>query len=234
MRESSRAWGGVRFLLPTNRLCTTEDLVLKVEVNWRRLFLIIGIVALAMLAVVFVSRFLNRSPVEATNVSVTVAPTPASQKAVANVDIALDNRSAWKIEGQDECLPKLSAWIGEQYPLQNLTIVITDTVTPEMSIGAAYPHPMVDNRDPEAIILGHCQEDSDTLICEMAVEKGHQSNALDIAATVEVAELVQLHYLPRTKQAWRQWQRNWKWDNYRPLIRKENDQWISDCFHLEK
>ena len=207
---------------------------MEIEVNWRRLFLIIGIIALVILAAVFVPRFMNRPSVQATEAVATVTPTPAHQKVVANVDITLDNRSEWKIEGWDECLPMLSAWIGEQYPLQSLTVVVTDTVTSDMAVSAVFPDPR-ESWPPDVSVNGKCiEKDQNKLTCIIGVKKGNPGPTLDMLATVEIAQIVADHYRSKTKKAWEKWSQNWKWENFQPLIHKENDQWVSDCLHLTR
>ena len=205
---------------------------MEIEVNWRRLFLIIGIIALAILAVVFIPRFPNRSPVQATEAVATGTPTSAPQKVVANVNITLDNQSQWKVDGLDECLPKLSAWIGEQYPLQSLTVIITDTVTSDMAVSAVFPDPR-ESWPPDVSVNGKCSEkDRGYLTCVVGVKKGAPGPTLDMLASVELAQLVADYYRPKTKKAWKEWSQNWKWENFQPLIHKENDQWVSNCLHL--
>ena len=203
---------------------------MEIEVNWRRLFLIIGIIALVILAAVFVPRFMNRSPVQATEAVATVTPTPAHQKVVANVDITLDNRSEWKIEGWDECLPMLSAWIGEQYPLQSLTVVVTDTVSPDMVLGVS----QTGGDEHKATVYGKYEEKDDQgLNLTVAIKQGEPGNNLDTAMTVEIAWLVQEFYRPKTKESWQKSQHEGL-EIFQPLIHKENDQWVSDCLHLTR
>ena len=203
---------------------------MEIEVNWRRLFLIIGIIALVILAAVFVPRFMNRSPVQATEAVATITPTPAHQKVVANVDITLDNRSEWKIEGWDECLPMLSAWIGEQYPLQSLTVVVTNTVSPDMVLGVS----QTGGDEPEATVFGKYEEKDDQgLNLTVAVKQGEPGNNLDTAMTVEIAWLVREFYRPKTKEAWQKSQHEGL-AVFRPLIHKEDEQWVSDCLHLTR
>ena len=202
---------------------------MEIEVNWTRLFLIIGIVALIILALVFVPRFLNRPPVEATE-NATATPTPAPQKVIANMDITLDNHSEWQIEGLDECLSKLSAWIGEQYPLQSMTVVVTDTASPDMVMGVS----QTGGDEPKATVYGKYEEDGDQgLNLTVAVKQGKPGNNLDTAMTVAIAWLVREFYRPKTKEAWQKSQHEGL-EVFQPLIHKESDQWVSDCLHLTR
>ena len=200
---------------------------MEIEVNRKRLFLIVGILALIILAAVLAPR-LNRSPVRATEALATATPTPAHQKVVANVDITLNNQSQWQVEGWDECLPKLQTWIGEQYPLQRLTVVITDTVSPDMVIGVK----QTEGSGPDAAVKGKYEKTEDGLTLTIAVTEGESGDKLDVALTVETALLVQEYARPKTRAAWNN-HRNGL-EQFRPLISKEKDQWISQCLHLAR
>jgi len=205
---------------------------LEVEFNAKRFFLII-IVIVIVAGGAFIL-WLGMSNMRTATSGATPSATPTlSQKVVANLEIDLDNQSSWKVSGVDECLPKLNDWLDDKYPVKSLTVVITDTVTPDMTLGAAYPHPLLDHADPEAIVVGNCQESGNNgLSCQMAVQKGDQGESLDVAASVEIVQLVQWHFRPKTKKGWAEWQKNWKWENYRPIIEKEGAQWQSACLHL--
>ena len=205
---------------------------MEVEFNWRRFALIVLIVALiaggAFLLWPRLQGF-SQTDEELADLKATLVP---EQKVVAS---DFENQSSWKVEGVEECLPKLQAWIGErEYSLKSVSITLVDTETPEMGVGVAYPHPILDNAQPEAIVTGNCKELDGTLSCQIAVREGESGDALNVASSVELAQLIYWQFRPRTRQGWQEWQRNWKWENFQPLIRKEGNEWKSDCLYLTR
>lgn len=200
---------------------------MEVEFNWKRIFVIIVIIALVAGAFAL-WRF---SPTVHTAKKVSsITPTPAPPKVVAsNININLENQSGWKVEGLEACLPKLNAWL-DRYPLESLTVVITDTASPDMVIGVT----QTSENEPKATVFGKYEEiDGQHLNLIIAVKEGEPSDNLNVAMTVETAWLVREYFRPKTKEAWNQ--RNQEGlEVFQPLIHKENSQWVSDCLHLDR
>ena len=201
---------------------------MEVEINWRRLILISFLAAMLIVAAYAVPRMLSTRESNAA-LSTSTPSSPSEQKVAASeVTIHFDNQSAWKLNGVEACLPKLQAWIGEQYPLQKLAVVITDTVSPDMVIGVR----QTGGDEPDAIVRGKYEETEDGLILTIAVVEGEPGDNLDVALTVETALLAQEYARPKTKAAWKNQQNGL--DRFRPLISKEEDQWTSRCLHLAR
>ncbi len=208
---------------------------MEIEVNWRAVILLVILVAIVLAGLFLAPRFLvaGKKPVAETTPVVT--DTPPVQEVVANpVDIEFHNESAWQVTGVEECLPKLQSWLGDRYQVESITFVITNTVTANMAVGTVFPDPR-ESWPPDVSVKGICEEEAaNQLTCIIGVEKGGPGPKLDMAASVEMAQLVADFYRPRTKEAWSAWTKNWKWENFQPLIIKENDQWTSDCLHLAR
>ena len=206
---------------------------MEVEFNWKRLFLFGALLILAVALFVIWSVAPGMLFAKNAKTPTTMPASSATQQiVVSDVDINIDNQSSWKVEGVDECLPKLQTWLGD-YPLESLTVVFTDTVTPDMAVSAVFPDPQ-ESWPPDYSVRGQCDEvASGKLTCTIGVEKGNQGKVLDMLTTVEVAQLVADYYRPRTKEAAKNWTKNWKWKNFEPLIKKENDEWTSQCLHVK-
>ena len=200
---------------------------MEVEFIWKRIFVIILIIALVA---GYFALWQALPTAHMAKKSSSITPTPAPPKVVASdINIRLENQSGWKVEGLDACLPKLNAWL-DQYPLESLTVVITDTVSPDMVIGVT----QTSENEPKATVFGKYEEiDGQDLNLIVAVKEGEPGDNLDVAMTVETALLVQDHFRPRTKNDWSQNEQEGL-EVFQPLIHKENSQWVSDCLHLDR
>ncbi len=209
---------------------------MEVEFNWRVIFLVFILAMLILAGLILVPHFLASSRNPVVEVTSVVTDTPLAQEVVANpVDIEFRNESDWQVSGVEECLPRLKSWLGDRYPLSSLTVVMTNTVTPEMAVGIVVP----DKDDKKtARLKGICKNengDSDALVCVMAVKQGGPGNELSVAATVEMAWLIQEFYRPKTKSSWEEIQNQKQgFEIFQPLIIKEDNQWVSDCLHLAR
>ena len=207
---------------------------MEIEINWRRFILIVLAIALVGGgAFVALPQLQNRNQADDELADLKATLVPERQKIVASdLKINFENRSSWQVEGVEECLPLLNDWLGEQYPLQSLAVIITDTVTSDMAVSTVFPDPR-ESWPPDASVNGKCNEkDIGYLTCVVGVKKGAPGPTLDMLVSVELAQLVADYYRPKTKKAWEEWTKNWKWENFQPLIHKEGDQWVSDCLHL--
>jgi len=159
-------------------------------------------------------------------------PTASAPKVVADEKgVQIVNQSAWQIEGVEDCLPQFSAWLNDLYPVPNLTVVVTDTVTDDMVVVVRQSGR---NGAPDAAVAGTCEPDGGQgARCTIAIQQGEPSPNLDVAATVEMVWLVQEFYRPRTRKAWNQGQSTGL-AAFRPLIHQEGEQWQSDCLHLTR
>ena len=205
---------------------------MEIEVNWRRFILIVLAIALVGGgAFVALPQLQNRNQADDELADLKATLVPERQKIVASdLKINFENRSSWQVEGVEECLPLLSAWLNG-YPLETLSVVITDTVSPDMTLGVVQSG----QNSPDAKVRGKCEDSTENeLVCFMAVEQGEPSPNLDVAATMEIAWLVKDFYRPKTKDAWnRQAEKNVMAD-FQPLIKMENEEWKSNCLHLTR
>ena len=204
---------------------------MEVELNWRR-FALIALIASLLVGGAYILWPRLQSNIQAnTDMEAIKATLVPGQKIVANkLNINFENQSSWKVEGIETCLPKLSAWIGERYPLQTLTIMITDTVSPDMAISVQQSR----ETEPDALVTGKYEEtENQGLTLTIAVKEGKPgSTNLDVAVTVEAAALVYDYFRPRTQEYLKSQKDGLK--QFQPLIRKEDGQWISDCLHLTR
>ena len=202
---------------------------MEVEFN-RRGFALIALIAVLLVVGAYVLwpqlQPSNLTDADMASIKATLIP---EQKIVASdLEINFDNQSSWQVEGVEECLPLLTEWL-DGYPLQSLNVVITDTVDSEMVLGVVQSG----QNAPDARVRGRCEEQTpNELSCFMAVEQGEPGPNLDVAATVEVALLVQDYFRPRTQSAWKN-QKNGL-EQFQPLIHQEGDEWKSNCLHLTR
>jgi len=203
---------------------------LEVEFNWKRLFLFGALLILAVALFVIWSVAPGMLFAKNAKTPTTMPASSATQQIVASdVDINIDNQSSWKVEGVDACLPALKAWLGD-YPLESLTVVFTDTVTPEMALSVLQSG----KGHPDADVTGQCEErEAYHILCTLAIKQGEPSSNLDVAITVEMAWLVKEFYRPKTKEAWESQTEKNTLPDFQPLIKKENDEWISQCLHVK-
>ena len=206
---------------------------MEVELNWHRFALIALIASLLVGGAYFLwPRLPSNTQVTADMEAVKATVVPRQKVVANNLNGNFENQSSWKVEGIETCLPKLSAWIGERYPLQTITIVITDTVSPDMVIGVKQSG----QNAPNAVVMGKHkknEEEEGGLVLTIAIKEGKPETAnLDVAITVEMAALVYDYFRPKTKGAWEN--QNDGLEQFQPLIRKEDGQWISDCLHLTR
>ncbi len=203
---------------------------MEIEFNRRTLILIIAITTLLLATVFLLIRMRPNSAPATRHHALTPTRPSSSQKAAAgNSHIDFVNQSAWQVTGVDACLPKLEAWLGNRYPLQKLTVAITDTVRDGMTLAVQQSG---DDGASDAIVRGKCEAAKEkAVICTLAVAQGRPGRNLDVAATVAIAWLVEDFYRPKTKTAWRQPNQGGL-EAFQPLISKENGSWQSDCLHL--
>ena len=210
---------------------------MEVEVRARTLVMgaIVVVLALAGLLVLTFSsgekeRAGGRAPVRAA-----AAPTPT---AAPRVRVVVENRSEeWEVHGLDECLPKLRSWLERRgYPLRSVTLVVTDTVTPEMAVSTVWPDPR-DAWPPTHEVSGVCRGDPASPECVLAVEKGEPGPTLALIASVELANVVYDFYRPRRQGLVDENGRikEWGWELFTPLIEKQEDgTWRSACISLSR
>ena len=206
---------------------------MEIEVNWRVVILLVILAAIVLAGLFLAPRFLVADKKPVAEITPVVTDAPPVQKVVANpVDIAFRNESAWQVTGVEECLPKLQSWLGDRYPITNLTVVMTDTVSSDMVLATQQSAP----NSMDAEVAGICVERSEgDLACNIAVMQGNESDNLNVAAIVEIAWLIQEFYRPKTKASWEELQHQKQgFEAFQPLIIKENDQWTSDCLHLAR
>ena len=201
---------------------------MEVEFNWRMLFLLLLLAAVISGAVLLAPHFAGK-PSPTPTVERAELDTP--QKIVANpIQVQFQNDSSWQVNGVQTCLPQLKIWLGD-YPLKNLTVIITDTVSADMALGVTQSS----EGTPDAKVKGKCEEKAqDELTCFIAVMQGEPSANLDVAVTVGIVSLIQDFYRPRTKDAWKNQIGKDFLTNFQPLIAKENGEWISNCLHLTR
>ena len=199
---------------------------MEVEFDKKRFFLVIFLLAIIAGGILLWPTLSSSLPALGKTQN---TPTPTTgQKVVASkVDITIQNKSAWQVSGVGECLPTLDAWLAD-YPLKSLTVVITDTVSADMTLGVTQSGQGVS----DAKVKGKCEEMAkDELTCFIAIQQGEPAPNLDVAATVEVATLIQDFYRPKTKSAWENQDGNIL-STFQPLIEMENNVWKSNCLHL--
>ena len=202
---------------------------MEVEFNRRSFTMLILVIALVGGAFIALPRLHDRYQADEELAGLKATQVPERQKVVASdLEINFENQSSWQIEGVEECLPLLNAWLSD-YSLQQLTIVMTDTVTDDMVIGVRQS-----GKDaPDASVTGMYQETDQGLKLVITVEEGQPGSAnLDVAVTVETALLVQEYFRPKTKETWRNRQNGL--EQFQPLIHKEGDEWKSNCLHLTR
>jgi len=206
---------------------------LEIEVNWRAVILLIILAVIVVAGLFLAPRFRVSGRKRGAETTAVATDAPSTQEVVANpIDIEFQNDSSWRVTGIDECLPKFKNWLGDQYPLASLTVVMTDTVNADMVLATRQSG----SNAPDAEVTGECaEENKDNLICNIAVKQGEESDNLDVAATVEIAWLVQEFYRPKTKDSWEKLQHQKQgFEAFQPLITMEDNQWTSDCLHLTR
>jgi len=197
---------------------------LEIEFNWRKLLFFVFIALILGGALLLLPRYLSDK--------LNTHSAAINNQNAHSVAIKVDNQSAWRIEGVNDCLPKLSAWMGEKSPVENLTVIVTDTVSADMAVAVQQSGHA---GNPDAEVTGKCEKtEADNVLCTIAVKRGSTSPNLDVAATVEIAWLVQEFYRPKTKAAWEKAQLQNGLDVFQPLIHQEDEQWISDCLHIAR
>jgi hypothetical protein len=145
----------------------------------------------------------------------------------------LNQSSTWYWEPTEGCRQQLEGYLAD-FDIRSAEITLTDD-TQGLLIGIHYPDLKAEQADARVNCSQRdlTQADRSDLICQVAISKGEPGPALDVAATVAVAFGIQDYFRPRNQGAWDgQKGRAWAWEDFQPLIEKENETWRSSCLSV--
>lgn len=137
----------------------------------------------------------------------------------------IDESSRWNWDAST-CAGPLSTYL-TAYPPQILYVTLTDRAA-DLPIGVAYPEVGA----AIAIARSWCDVAGDALTCQVAVEQGGASSALDVAASAALGNAIWDAYRVRSQEATER-QSAWDWHRFEPLILPAGgDAWRSACLTL--
>lgn len=151
----------------------------------------------------------------------TTTPLADNERRVAFID----ESSRWNWDAS-VCGEALSTYL-TAYPPQILYVTLTDRAA-DLPMGVAYP----EIGAAIAVARSWCDVAGDALTCQVAVEQGGASSALDVAASAALGYAIWDAYRVRSQEATES-QAAWDWHRFEPLIIPAGgDAWRSACLTL--
>lgn len=143
-----------------------------------------------------------------------------------------DESAAW--DWQATCQDALATWV-QQSPDRVRTIRVTLTDEQNLgpaTVGVGYPN----GEDRAAIVYAACNDAPD-LACSVAVKQGVAGADLDVAVTAAIPHAIRNAWLIHSASGAEQiaaLRKNWSWEQFQPLLRKEGNLWRSSCLSVSQ
>lgn len=163
------------------------------------------------------------------------AATPTVQAAITQTRAAqritfADDSAAW--DWQPVCQDALAAWVQQSpYPIRTIRVTLTDdTNLGVATVGVGYPG----IADQAAIAYAACDGQPE-MTCRVAIKQGTPGADLDVAVTAAIPHAIRNAWLihsPGGAEQIAALRKNWSWDQFQPLLRKEGASWRSSCLSV--
>ncbi len=184
----------------------------------------------------------------ATPAIATPQPTPTSISAsdVAVGNVSFEDHSArwqWHAVANADCRETVRSWMSKYdwaSKVKSLKVILVDDEAGEnlrpgpkgeerrLVIGVGWP----DSKNYTALADGGCVVKEGKATCYVAPRQG-DGKGVSAAVSIAWAYALEDYFRPKTMQAWEEMSKNWSWRNYRPLVKQEGEQWVSNCMEIE-
>lgn len=156
-----------------------------------------------------------------------VAQTPAGQR----ITFA-DESAAW--DWQATCQDTLAIWVQQSPdPVRTIRVTLTDEQNlGPATVGVGYPT----GSERAAIAYAACTGGPD-MRCRVAIKQGTAGDDLNVAVTAAIPHAIRnawLIHAPGGAEQIAALRKNWSWEQFQPLLRKEGNLWRSSCLTVSK
>lgn len=200
------------------------------ELRLRTLLLILLLAAGVAVAAIALPRFGSDAP-GAKDPTASLTPTTAVPLAGGPITFA-DESATW--DWQATCVDALQAWVkGYPYPVRTIRVTLTDEQNlGPTTVGVGYPT----GSDQAAIAYAACDGQPD-LACQVAIKQGAAGDDFNVAVTAAIPHAIRNSWLIHAPGGAAQIdaiRKNWTWEQFQPLLRKEGNLWRSSCLSVSK
>lgn len=166
-----------------------------------------------------------------THVTPTAQATGTQSLAGQRITFA-DESATW--DWQATCQDALATWVQQSPdPIRTIRVTLTDEQNlGPATVGVGYPP----GADQAAIAYAACDGQPD-LACQVAVKQGAAGDDLNVAVTAAIPHAIRNSWLIHAPGGAAQIdaiRKNWTWEQFQPLLRKEGNLWRSSCLTVSR
>ena len=191
-----------------------------------------------------------------TTLQASASPTPVEFSAPGKPTVVFEDLSTkWDWDVNEECMPELLEWLQRDKWLKGknikkLVVGLVDEKAPEKlregPKGQEYdlvgkvalpegrtPKEGFDNIAASSCTSLHSSNAKSKIHCYVAPQKW-SGDYKELSSVIIVAPLTALEQIfrPKTRDAWREYSKEWGFSNYQPLVKKEDGKWYTDCLEV--